>query len=66
VALWPRAVVVDLEAVTRGPLVVTVDEEGRTRVRARYVVTAPVTGRVQRSGLEPGDRVSAGDVVARL
>ena len=66
VALWPTAVPVDLAGVTRGPLVVTIDEEGRTRVRERFVVAAPVTGRILRIELEPGDRVAAGDVVARL
>ena len=66
VALWPTAVAVELASVTRGPLVVTVDEEGRTRVRDRFVIAAPVGGRVLRIELEPGDRVAAGDVVARL
>jgi HlyD family secretion protein len=66
IALWPSAVKVDVAAVSRGPLAVTIDEEGRTRVRDRFVVTAPVTGRVLRIELEPGDRVARGDVVARL
>jgi len=66
IALWPSAVAVEVATVSRGPLVVTVDEEGRTRVRDRFVVTAPVTGRVLRIELEPGDRVARGDVVARL
>jgi HlyD family secretion protein len=66
VAFWPRTVVVDLASVSRGPLVVTVDEEGRTRVRDRFVIAAPVTGRVLRINLDPGDRVARGDVVARL
>lgn len=66
VALWPRAVQVDVATVSRGSLVVTVDEEGRTRVRDRFVVAAPVTGRVLRIELEPGDRVARGDLVARL
>jgi HlyD family secretion protein len=66
IALWPRAVDVELVQISRGPLVVTVDEEGRTRVRDRFVVAAPVTGRVLRIELEPGDRVARGDVVARL
>jgi HlyD family secretion protein len=57
---------VDLATVSRGPLVVTVDEEGRTRVRDRFVVAAPVAGRVLRIELEPGDRVSRGDPIARL
>ena len=66
VALWPSAVAVDVAAVSRGPLVVTVDEEGRTRVRDRFVVTAPVAGRILRIELEPGDRVARGDVLTRV
>lgn len=65
-ALWPETLEVDVAAVSRGALVVTVDEEGRTRVRDRFVVSAPVTGRVLRIELEPGDRVTRGDVVARI
>ena len=66
VALWPRTVPVETARIARGPLLVTVDEEGRTRVRDRFVVAAPVAGRVLRIELEPGDRVREGDVVARL
>ena len=66
VALWPSAVVVDVADVTRGPLVVTVDEEGRTRLRARFVVSAPVTGRILRIELEPGDHVALADAIARM
>jgi HlyD family secretion protein len=65
-ALWPAPVEVDVATVSRGPLMVTVDEEGRTRVRDRFVVSAPVAGRVLRIELEPGDRVRRGDVVARV
>lgn len=66
VALWPKTLPVDTATLARGPLMVTVDEEGRTRVRDRFVVGAPVAGRVLRIELEPGDVVHAGDVVARL
>ncbi len=66
VALWPTSVPVETAIVSRGPLMVTIDEEGRTRVRDRFVVAAPLAGRVLRIELEPGDRVQAGDVVARL
>jgi HlyD family secretion protein len=66
VALRPAATFVDVATVTRGPIVVTVDEEGETRVRDRFIVSAPVAGRVLRIDLEPGDRVKRGDVVARL
>jgi HlyD family secretion protein len=66
VAVWPSAVAVDLGTLSRGPLVVTIDEEGQTRVRDRYVVSAPVSGRVMRIELEPGDRVRRGAIVARV
>jgi HlyD family secretion protein len=66
VALWPATVTVDVASVSRGPLVVTVDEEGVTRVRDRYIVSAPLSGRVLRIELEPGDRVKRGQVVARV
>jgi HlyD family secretion protein len=66
VALWPEATAVDVVAAARGPLMVTVDEEGETRVRHRFIVSAPLSGRVLRIELEPGDRVSKGDVVAQL
>src|SRR5512134_3515807 len=64
VGLWPSAVPVDLAAVDRGPLRVSVDEEGETRVRDRFVVSAPVAGRVLRISLLPGDRVTRDTVVA--
>jgi HlyD family secretion protein len=67
VALWPRAMEIDAAKVERGPMQVTIDEEGETRVRERFVVSAPVMGRVERIELEPGDSVVRGKtVVARL
>lgn len=63
IALWPRAIEVDLAVVRRGMLSVTVDEEGETRVRERYVVSAPVSGEIRRIELEPGDPVEAGRTV---
>jgi HlyD family secretion protein len=45
---------------------VTVDEEGETRVRDRFVVAAPIAGRVARLTLEPGDHVAQGAVVAEM
>jgi HlyD family secretion protein len=66
VGLWPETLVVDVATVSRGPLAVTVDEEGRTRVRDRFVVSAPVSGRVLRIALAPGDAVKRGDIVARM
>lgn len=57
---------VETAAADRGPLVVTVDEEGETRVRDRFVVAAPTAGRVLRIALDPGDALAAGDVVAEI
>jgi len=65
-ATWPKTAQVDVTTVARGPLVVTVDEEGETRVRNRFVVSAPQAGRVLRIELEPGDMIKRGSVVARL
>lgn len=65
-AFWafrPQPVPADFANVERGNLQVTVDEEGRTRIRDRYVVSAPVPGRMRRIELEPGDPVVAGKTV---
>jgi HlyD family secretion protein len=62
----PEPVVVEMAAVTRGPLEVTVDQEGEVRVHDRYVVAAPVAGKLVRVNLHDGDAVKAGDVVAEL
>ena len=62
-AWMPRPVPVDLARAERGPMAVTLDEEGETRVRERYVVSAPFAGRVLRIDLEPGDPVLAGTTV---
>lgn len=57
IALQPAVTAVDAGEVTRGDMTVTVNEEGETRIRRRFVVSAPVTGRVERIDLEPGDPV---------
>jgi HlyD family secretion protein len=62
----PQPMLVEGAAVRRGPLRVTVEEEGRTRVTDRFVVSAPVAGFARRIGLEVGDAVAAGQVVAQL
>ena len=62
-AFWPRPVMVDLGEVTRGPMRMTIDEEGRTRVSEPYVVSTPVAGRLQRVEVDPGDAVVQGETV---
>jgi HlyD family secretion protein len=47
-ALRPDTVSVDTYAAARGPMRVTINEDGRTRVRNRFVVAAPVSGRLER------------------
>lgn len=65
-AMWPRPVAVDLVAVTQGPMAVTVQAEGVTRVRDTYVVTAPTTGTTARSPVQVGDAVVQGDTVVAV
>lgn len=65
-AFRPTSLAVDIGQVTQGPLQVTIDAEGKTQVQARYVIAAPVAGRLQRIDLEAGDAVEAGAVVAQL
>lgn len=59
-ALWPQPVEVDLAEVIVGPLQVTVNEDGMTRVKERYTVFSPVGGQLVRITLDPGDEIKAG------
>ena len=59
-AFLPRPVAVDIAVVTRGPLELTVNSDGRTRIKDRYIVSTPLGGRLQRIELHPGDAVEAG------
>jgi HlyD family secretion protein len=60
---WPQPVFVETVAVQRGPLTITIDEEGRTRVIDRYVIAAPVDGVACRQQLKVGDDVTQGEVL---
>lgn len=62
----PTSTAVELETVQRGELEVLVVEEGRTRVRDRFEISAPVAGRMQRLMLDEGDSIEAGQVVAQI
>src|SRR4051812_10649857 len=59
-AFMPQPVEVDLVAVSRGTVRVTVDQEGKTRIHDKYVVSAPLNGRILRITMRPGDEVEAG------
>ncbi len=65
-AFRPQPVAVDAADVQRGPMQVTVRDEGRTRVRDEFVVSAPVAGRLLRVPFKAGAHVRAGDTVARI
>lgn len=61
--LWPKPILIETGVIARAPLTVRVSEEGKTRVRNRYVVASPVTGRMRRVPLKPGDPVVAGQTL---
>lgn len=62
--LRPAPLKVETARAARGPLRVTIDAEGKTRVRDLYTVTAPVAGLLKRIELRRGDAVGAGSTVA--
>jgi HlyD family secretion protein len=59
--LRPRPVFVDLAVVELGKLQLTVQDDGRTRIREKYVVSTPVSGRLIRIDWKPGDSIFAGE-----
>jgi HlyD family secretion protein len=68
-AVWlfrPAPLKVDTGLVERGSMQVTVDEQGETRSHDRFVVTAPVSGRMVRIELHDGDAVQQNQVVAKI
>ena len=66
VAFMPRPVAVDVATASRGDFTVTVEEEGKTRVIDRFVVSAPVAGFARRVELDVGDQVEKGDRLMSL
>lgn len=65
-AFWPQATEVELGTVSQGRFERAVEEDGKTRLRERYVVSTPLTGRVQRITLKQGDTVERAAVLAVL
>ena len=63
---WPKTREVDLAAVKRGPLQIVIEEEGRTRLKDRFTISAPAAGYLRRVALKVGDTVTQGQVVAVL
>lgn len=68
-AVWgfrPDPVPVDLAEVSRGPMALTVNADGKTRIRSVFEVAAPIAGNAQRSPVEVGDRVIGGKTVVAV
>lgn len=65
-AFIPKPVAVEVGAVSKGDLTVSIDAEGKTRLRERYSIEAPVAGSLLRVEVHPGDAVQAGEALARL
>ncbi len=63
-AFRPQPALVEVAEVTRGPFEQVIEDDGKTRVRERYVVSAPLAGKLQRITLKAGDAVTAGMVLA--
>ena len=61
--LMPAPVEVDLAIAEKGSIRVTVDQDGKTRIRERYVVSTPLAGRLLRIEMDPGDEVEAGETL---
>lgn len=65
-ALWPRPMAVETDVIARRALAVTIEDEGQTRIRNVFTVSAPVAGRLSRPTLRPGDRVAYQQVIASI
>ncbi|HTE42798.1 MAG TPA: HlyD family efflux transporter periplasmic adaptor subunit [Steroidobacteraceae bacterium] len=65
-ALMPKSLEADIAKVDHGDVRVEVVDEGRTRMHDVYVISAPITGRVLRVNVEPGDEVTVDSIVARM
>ncbi len=66
IGLMPSPISVAVARVERGPLRITIDEEGESRAHDRFVVSAPVSGRLERVELHDGDLVRKGAVLAAI
>jgi len=62
----PQAVLVETALVEQRELLISVNEQGRTRARLPYTVAAPVGGQLLRTALVEGDKVGLGQVLASI
>jgi HlyD family secretion protein len=63
IGLLPKPIEVEIGKMSRGPLIVSVLEEGKTRIRHRYVISSPVPGYLRRVPVRAGDSIVAGETV---
>ena len=64
--LWPRPVPVETALATIGTLRATVNEEGKTRIKQRYTIAAPVAGQLRRIPFKPGAEIKASETVVAV
>src|SRR4051812_225079 len=64
--MWPRALPVESTKVTVGTLRSSVNEEGKTRIRHRYIVSAPVAGQVRRIPFKAGGELQSTQTVVAV
>jgi len=65
-AFWPRPLPVETTTIARQALDVTVEDEGLSQIKDVYTVSAPISGKMQRLGLEAGDFVTIGQTLATM
>src|SRR5881628_3645730 len=63
IGLWPQPVPVETAPASVGTLRATVNEEGKTRIKQRYLISAPVTGQLRRIPFKAGAEVQAGQTL---
>ncbi len=64
--IWPKPVPVDIAVISKGPMTVTVEDEGKTRIKDVFVVSAPVAGKMLRSPLLAGDKVEKNKTIVAV
>ena len=66
ISFLPKPIIVEIANVTRGPMRVTVNEDGKTKAKNRYVLSAPLSGNLNRIRLKAGDLVTEGEAIIRI
>jgi len=66
ISFLPKPIIVDIASVTRGDMRVTVDEDGKTEAKNRYVLSAPLSGNMNRIRFRAGDEVAEGEPILRI